>query len=129
MKKERKPLYKQILKDVSIDNYYEKENNLEQSLDYELENNMYVSNKKNYKNKKELCYFENLNNKGIVHNSIVDEMVSSGDFIFNNYLMKYKEEYGYFETLDNHKAKVKIYSKIPKECLKVVKDTSIYSSL
>ena len=129
MKKEKKPLYKQILKDIRIDDYYEKENNLEQSLDYELEDNMYVSNKKNYKNKKELYYFENSNNKGIVHNSIVDEMVSSGDFIFNNYLMKYKEEYGYFETLDNHKAKVKIYSKIPKECLKVVKDYDINSIL
>lgn len=129
MKKEKKPLYKQILKDISIDDYYEKENNLEQSLDYELEDNMYVSNKKNYKNKKELYYFENSNNKGIVHNSIVDEMVSSGDFIFNNYLMKYKEEYGCFETLDNHKAKVKIYSKIPKECLKVVKDYDINSIL
>ncbi|XZM61213.1 DNA primase family protein [Clostridium perfringens] len=69
------------------------------------------------------------NIKGISHNSIVWKIVSEKEVIFNNCLMKYNDDYGYFDKLDNHRARVFVYSKIPKSGLKVVKDYDIVSIL
>ncbi len=74
-------------------------------------------------------YLKNQDTKGISHNSIVWKIISEKEVIFNNYLMKYNDDYGYFDKLDNHRARVFIYSKIPEYGLKVIKDYDIVSIL
>lgn len=77
----------------------------------------------------EINYLKNQDTKGISHNSIVWKIISEKEVIFNNYLMKYNDDYGYFDKLDNHRARVFIYSKIPEYRLKVIKDYDIVSIL
>ncbi|MGU8558938.1 DNA primase family protein [Clostridium perfringens] len=77
----------------------------------------------------EINYLKNQDTKGISHNSIVWKIISEKEVIFNNYLMKYNDDYGYFDKLDNHRARVFIYSKIPECGLKVIKDYDIVSIL
>lgn len=77
----------------------------------------------------EINYLKNQDTKGISHNSIVWKIISEKEVIFNNYLMKYNDDYGYFDKLDNHRARVFIYSKIPEYGLKVIKDYDIVSIL
>lgn len=84
---------------------------------------------KNYKKRKELDFLENTNNKGIVHDDIVRSIISDRDIIFYNYLMKYNKKCGYFEKLDDHRASTLIYSKIPKDKLRILKDYDIKSIL
>ena len=77
----------------------------------------------------EINYLKNQDSKGISHNSIVWKIISEKEVIFNNYLMKYNDDYGYFDKLDNHRARVFIYSKIPQYGLKIIKDYDIVSIL
>lgn len=97
---------------------------------------IYISKKysekgeENYNNKlKELDYFKKAKNKRLVHNDVVMDIILDGNIIFNNYLMEYDEENGYFKKLDDHRAGTYIYSKILKNELNFFSGNDVISIL
>lgn len=116
--------------------------------DLDIEGFKHKSTKKKKKNKvKEETYFENIENKNdnnskyefdyfeketsryIVHNSIVNKIISKEGIIFKNCLMKYNKKFGYFDKIDNHTMSTIIYSNIPRNKLNILKDSDIRSIL
>ncbi|MBS5968708.1 MAG: hypothetical protein KIB11_06205 [Clostridium perfringens] len=74
------------------------------------------------------CY-EKETGRYIVHNSIVNKIISKEGIIFKNCLMKYNKKFGYFDKIDNHTMSTIIYSNIPRNKLNILKDSDIRSIL
>ena len=130
-KKKLKKLYQNINNNSKELDYYKKEKKKDKKKNKDKNTFSSICSELDFEkdNLNGINYLENQNPKGISHNSIVWKIISEKEIIFNNYLMKYNDDYGYFDKLDNHRARVFIYSKIPQYGLKVIKDYDIVSIL